>query len=45
MYCKAAAAVVWGKPVIQKILVQFPNDVICCCFLEQETSLTLFQAT
>ena len=30
-------AVVWDRPVIQKILVRFPDGAVCCCcFLEQE---------
>ena len=30
-------AVVWDRPVIQKIQVRFPDDAVCCCcFLEQE---------
>ena len=33
------------QPVIQKILVQFPNEAICCYFLEQGILLTLLQLT
>ena len=30
-------AVVWDRPVIQKIQVRFPDGAVCCCyFLEQE---------
>ena len=33
---------VWGQPVI---LVRFPDNAVCCCFLEQQISFTLLQPT
>ena len=30
---------------ILEVQVQFPDNAVCCCFLEQETSPTLLQLT
>ena len=45
LYQEISYMLISGGPVILEVQVQFLDNVVCCCFLEQEASLTLLQLT